>query len=116
MGPSPWRLRTCLLYTSARGKSGASDASAEVVGKVRRIFEENQVIWQLAELGKTDQGGGGTAVSYTHLLNVQKEAAASDYQKLQELLQQEAAYNAEYDALMETWETLSEAIAAEEGT
>lgn len=34
-------------------------------------------------------------------LNVQKEAAASDYQKLQELLQQEAAYNAEYDALME---------------
>ena len=49
-------------------------------------------------------------------LNVQKEAAASDYQKLQELLQQEAAYNAEYDALMETWETLSEAIAAEEGT
>lgn len=43
-------------------------------------------------------------------LNVQKEAAASDYQKLQELLQQEAAYNAEYDALMETWETLSEAI------
>ncbi len=36
--------------------------------------------------------------------------------KLQELLQQEAAYNAEYDALMETWETLSEAIAAEEGT
>ncbi|MFR0912180.1 MAG: ATP-binding cassette domain-containing protein [Evtepia gabavorous] len=38
-------------------------------------------------------------------LNVQKEAAASDYQKLQELLQQEAAYNAEYDALMETWET-----------
>ena len=49
-------------------------------------------------------------------LNVQKEAAASDYQKLQELLQQEAAYNAEYDALMETWDTLSEAIAAEEGT
>lgn len=51
-------------YTGARGKSGASDASAEVVGKVRRIFEENQVIWQLAELGKTDQGGGGTVACY----------------------------------------------------
>ena len=41
--------------------------------------------------------------------------AASDYQKLQELAEQEAEYTAEYDALMEKWEELSEAIAAEEG-
>ena len=55
-------------YTGARGKSGASDASAEVVGKVRRIFEENQVIWQLA--GKTDQGGGGTVACYMANRNI----------------------------------------------
>ena len=48
-------------------------------------------------------------------LNQQKEEAASDYQKLQELLEQEGAYTAEYDQLMETWEELSETIAAEEG-
>ena len=48
-------------------------------------------------------------------LNAEKEAAASDYQKLQELAEQEAEYTAEYDALMEKWEVLSEAIAAEEG-
>lgn len=47
-------------------------------------------------------------------LNAQKEEAASDYQKLQELAQQEAEYTAEYDGLMENWESLSEAIAAEE--
>ena len=48
-------------------------------------------------------------------LNTEKEAAASDYQKLQELAEQEAEYTAEYDALMEKWEELSEAIAAEKG-
>lgn len=48
-------------------------------------------------------------------LGEEKEAAASDYQRLQELLEQEAAYTAEYDELMERWEALSEAIAAEEG-
>ena len=48
-------------------------------------------------------------------LNGQKEAAASDYQKLQELMEQEAAYMEEYDALMEKWEELSTAIEAEEG-
>ena len=49
-------------------------------------------------------------------LEGQKEAAASDYQTLQELLEQEGAYTAEYDALMETWETLSTAIQVEEGS
>ncbi len=47
-------------YTGSRGKSGANDANAEYIGKLRRLFNENNVIWQPAELGKVDQGGGGT--------------------------------------------------------
>ncbi|MDT8287537.1 MAG: aminopeptidase, partial [Elusimicrobiales bacterium] len=47
-------------YTGARGKSGSSDASAEFMAHVRRIFDRNGVIWQTGELGKVDQGGGGT--------------------------------------------------------
>ncbi|MBE6914824.1 MAG: aminopeptidase, partial [Ruminococcaceae bacterium] len=47
-------------YTGARGKSGTNDADAETVGKLRSIFSENGVVWQMAELGKVDQGGGGT--------------------------------------------------------
>ena len=51
-------------YTGARGKSGASDASAEVVGCVRRTLDAAGVIWQMAELGKIDAGGGGTVAVY----------------------------------------------------
>ena len=51
-------------YTGSRGKSGASDASAEVVGFARKLFRENRVVWQTAELGKVDQGGGGTVAAY----------------------------------------------------
>lgn len=47
-------------YTGARGKSGASDANAEFVGQVRGIFEEAGVEYQFSELGKVDEGGGGT--------------------------------------------------------
>ena len=47
-------------YTGARGKSGASDSNAEFVAEVRKIFEDNSVKYQLAELGKVDVGGGGT--------------------------------------------------------
>lgn len=47
-------------YTGARGKSGSNDANAEFVGQVRRIFDANDVLWQIGELGKVDQGGGGT--------------------------------------------------------
>ena len=54
------------------------------------------------------------AVPDKALVEAEKEAAASDYQKLQELTEREAEYAAEYDSLMETWETLSEAIEAEE--
>lgn len=51
-------------YTGARGKSGASDASAEVVAYARRVLDEAGVVWQMAELGKVDAGGGGTVACY----------------------------------------------------
>ena len=47
-------------YTGSRGKGGASDANAEFVSFVRNIFEENNVKYQVSELGKVDIGGGGT--------------------------------------------------------
>ncbi len=47
-------------YTGARGKSGSNDANAEYVGKLREIMDKNEVSFQTAELGKVDQGGGGT--------------------------------------------------------
>ncbi|GAE89017.1 aminopeptidase [Acetivibrio straminisolvens] len=53
-----------LKYTGARGKSGASDANAEFMGEVRRLFNDNKVYWQTAELGKVDQGGGGTIAQF----------------------------------------------------
>ena len=58
-------------FTGARGKSGTSDASAEVVAYIRRIFEENNVVWQLGELGKVDQGGGGTIAAIMAELGAQ---------------------------------------------
>jgi len=47
-------------YTGARGKSGASDANAEFVAWVRSLLEENNIRYQIAELGRVDLGGGGT--------------------------------------------------------
>ena len=47
-------------FTGARGKSGSNDANAEYLGKLRSIFDEDDVSIQLAELGKVDLGGGGT--------------------------------------------------------
>ena len=49
-----------MKYTGARGKSGSSEAGAELIAKVRSIFEKGLVKWQIGELGKTDEGGGGT--------------------------------------------------------
>lgn len=57
-------------YTGSRGKSGASDASAELVGFVRKLFNDKQIVWQTAELGKTDQGGGGTVAAYMANRNI----------------------------------------------
>ena len=49
-----------MKYSGSRGKSGTSDANAEFVCEIRRIFNEEKVTWQTGELGKVDQGGGGT--------------------------------------------------------
>lgn len=57
-------------YTGARGKSGTSDASAEFVGYVTRIFNENNVCWQMGELGAVDAGGGGTVAKYIANMDV----------------------------------------------
>ena len=51
-------------YTGSRGKGGSNDADAETVAKMRRFFAERNVVWQMAELGKVDQGGGGTVALY----------------------------------------------------
>lgn len=47
-------------FTGARGKSGSNDANAEYVARVRKIFDDHNVAFQTAELGKVDFGGGGT--------------------------------------------------------
>lgn len=57
-------------YTGSGGKSGTSDASAEFVAKIRRVLEENNVVWQAGELGKVDAGGGGTIAKFIANLNV----------------------------------------------
>ena len=58
-------------YTGARGKSGSSDAAAEVMAYVRKLFADNDVIWQTGELGKVDQGGGGTVACYMANRNIE---------------------------------------------
>jgi len=52
-------------YTGARGKSGSNDASAEYMAALRKIMDDNRIAWQTAELGKVDQGGGGTIAYIT---------------------------------------------------
>ena len=59
-----------LKFTGARGKSGSSDASAEVVAMLRKLFAEKGVSWQMAELGKVDQGGGGTIAKFMANRNI----------------------------------------------
>lgn len=58
-------------YTGARGKSGSSDAAAEVMGYIRKLFSDHDVIWQTGELGKVDQGGGGTVACYMANRNIE---------------------------------------------
>ena len=57
-------------YTGSRGKSGASDAGAEVVAYVRRLLDDQGVLWQMAELGAADNGGGGTVACYMASRNI----------------------------------------------
>ena len=59
-----------LKYTGSRGKGGASDASAEAMSHVRATLENAGVIWQIATLGKVDQGGGGTVAAYMANRNI----------------------------------------------
>ena len=62
---------TMSKYTGARGKSSTNDASAEFVGFIRKLFRDNGVIWQTAELGKVDAGGGGTVAMYIANHNIE---------------------------------------------
>ena len=57
-------------YTGSGGKGGASDASAEIVGYVRKLLNDNGVAWQMCELGKTDAGGGGTVALFMANRNI----------------------------------------------
>ena len=57
-------------YTGARGKSGSSDAGAEFMAWVRNLLDEAGVIWQAGELGKVDEGGGGTVAMYLAKMNI----------------------------------------------
>ena len=57
-------------YTGRGGKGGASDASAEVMGHIRSTLDNAGVIWQIATLGKVDQGGGGTVAAYMANRNI----------------------------------------------
>ncbi len=57
-------------YTGGRGKGDTSDASAELMGKFRRIMDDAGVVWQIGELGRVDVGGGGTVAKYIANLNI----------------------------------------------
>ena len=58
--PFMGRGMALVKYTGVRGKSETNDANAEYLSDIRRIFEKQNIIWQVGELGKVDQGGGGT--------------------------------------------------------
>ncbi|MEG0913871.1 MAG: aminopeptidase [Oscillospiraceae bacterium] len=58
-------------YTGARGKSSTNDASAEFVGEMRRLFDSNGIPWQTGELGKVDEGGGGTVAKFISSLGME---------------------------------------------
>lgn len=58
-------------YTGSRGKYDTSDANVEFLAKVRKCFAENDIMWQIGELGKVDLGGGGTIAQYVANLDVE---------------------------------------------
>lgn len=57
-------------YTGSRGKSGTSEATAELMARIRTIFDRAGVAWQTAQLGKVDQGGGGTVAMFLANRNI----------------------------------------------
>jgi aspartyl aminopeptidase len=58
-------------YTGSKGKREASDANPEFLGKIRKLFNENNIIWQSGEIGKVDKGGGGTIALYAANLGIE---------------------------------------------
>lgn len=58
-------------FTGAGGKYSANDAHAEYVGEIRKIMNENDIFWQIAELGKVNEGGGGTVAKFLANLNIE---------------------------------------------
>ena len=59
-----------MKYSGSGGKSGSSDANAELMAQIRKIFNENDVKWQSGELGKIDGGGGGTIAGFVANLDM----------------------------------------------
>ena len=59
-----------MKYSGARGKSGTSEAQAEFVAEIIGIMDKNNVLWQTGELGKVDEGGGGTVAQFLAMLNI----------------------------------------------
>ncbi len=57
-------------YTGSRGKSGTSEATAELMARIRNIFDQAGVAWQTGQLGKVDQGGGGTVAMFLANRNI----------------------------------------------
>ena len=58
-------------FTGHGGKYSANDANTEFVAKIRDLFNKNNVVWQVAELGKVDEGGGGTIAKYISKHNIE---------------------------------------------
>jgi aspartyl aminopeptidase len=58
-------------YTGSRGKYDASDANAEYVGQIRKLFNDSGIVWHSSEMGKVDLGGGGTIAQYVANLGVE---------------------------------------------
>jgi len=62
----------CLTkFTGSGGKYGANDANAEYIGWLRTLFNKKKVVWQTGELGKVDEGGGGTVAKFLALYGMQ---------------------------------------------
>jgi len=59
-----------MKFTGARGKSGSNDATVDFVGKIRKLFNDNGVYWQMCELGRVDLGGGGTVAKFIAKMNI----------------------------------------------
>ena len=59
-----------IKYTGSRGKSGSSDATAELMAKIRYLFRQKNIVWQTGQLGRVDQGGGGTVAMFMANRNI----------------------------------------------